>query len=107
MADIADVLAELKSEFGSKLDGIDTRLGDVRNSITALEGKLSDLKQDVSTNTTRIEAEKRIVVAEEQLTSAAKRLTFLELKTDDMENRSRRKNLRIFGLLKVQREPDH
>ncbi|KAF7642140.1 hypothetical protein LDENG_00263910 [Lucifuga dentata] len=58
IADIADVLAELKSlrtEFGSKLDGIDTHIGDVTNSIT-------DLKRDVSTNTTRIEeAEKRIV----------------------------------------------
>lgn len=30
--------------------------------------------------------------------AATKRITFLEAKTDDLENRGRRKNLRIFGL---------
>ncbi|KAE8288354.1 hypothetical protein D5F01_LYC12223 [Larimichthys crocea] len=35
---------------------------------------------------------------ETALESATKRITFLEAKTDDLENRGRRKNLRIFGL---------
>jgi len=33
-----------------------------------------------------------------ELASTIERLTHLEMKTDDLENRSRRKNLRIFGL---------
>lgn len=43
MANVADVLAELKSlhsDFGSKLDTIDNRPSDVVNSIVATEGKL-------------------------------------------------------------------
>lgn len=109
MAGIADVLTELKalrSEFGSKLDGINKRLDVMANSISALESNLSDIKQDVSANEKRIgEAEARIAVAEDQingaesaLISAAKRIAELELKTDDLENRGRRKNIRLFGL---------
>lgn len=109
MADIADVLRELKSlrsEFGLKLDGINNRLGEVTSAITALEGKVAEVKQDVSEHTQRIgEAENRVMAAEEELegvrvelASTVKRLTHLEMKTDDLENRSRRKNLRMFGL---------
>lgn len=109
MADIADVLAELKSlrsDFGSKLDNIDNRLSDVANSIVTIEGRLSDMERDVSAGTARVgEAETRISAAEDELTrtqvllaSASKRLAFLESKTEDLENRGRRKNLRLLGL---------
>lgn len=109
MAGIADVLAELKSlrsDFGLKLDNIDNRLSDVANSVVAIERKLSDVEQDVVVNTTRIgEAETRVATTEdklqhteEALASATKRIAYLESKTEDLENRGRRKNLRLFGL---------
>ena len=109
MANISDVLAELKSlrsDFGSKLDNIDNRLSDVANSIVAIEGKLSDVERDVAANATRSgEAETRVATTEdrlqhtqEALASATKRIAYLESKTEDLENRGRRKNLRIFGL---------
>ncbi|XP_078794665.1 uncharacterized protein LOC144988278 [Oryzias latipes] len=109
MANIADVLTELKSlrsEFGLKLDGINSSLGEVTNAITTLEGKVAEVKRDVSVHTKSIkEAEDRVAAAEEELekvqaglASATKQLTDLQMKTDDLENRSRRKNLRLFGL---------
>ncbi|KAL7866053.1 hypothetical protein SRHO_G00113000 [Serrasalmus rhombeus] len=109
MASVAEVLTELKalrSEFGSKLDGIDNRLGDLANSVTVLENKLADIKGDVTANRKCIEeAEARILAAEEKLdktesalASATKRLVYLEAKMDDLENRARRKNVRVFGL---------
>ena len=57
MADIGDVLRELKSlrsEFGLKLDGINNRLGEVTSAIAALEGKVAEVKQDVSEHNKRI-----------------------------------------------------
>lgn len=109
MANIADVLAELKSlrsDFGSKLDHIDNRLSDMVNSVAVIESKLSDVERDVSANTTRIgETETRIATIEDELqhtrdalASATKRIAYLESKTEDLENRGRRKNLRLFGL---------
>ncbi|KAI4830997.1 hypothetical protein KUCAC02_002598 [Chaenocephalus aceratus] len=75
MANIADVLSELKSlraDFGTKLDNIDTR---------------------------RIHhAEKTLEKTEATLDSVNKRIAYLESKTDDLENRGRRKNLRLFGI---------
>lgn len=62
---------------------------------------MAEVKQDVSEHTKRIEVtENRVTVAEKdleklqvELTSTVKRLTYLEMKTDDLENRSRRKKL--------------
>ena len=112
MADITAVLAELKSlradfgSFGSKLDSIDTRLGKMASSVAALETNMSEVKRNVASNTTRMEeAENRISSAEDQLeksqtelTKAVKKIAYLESKAEDMENRSRKKNLRLFGL---------
>ena len=101
MANISDVLAELKSlrsDFGSKLDNIDNCLPDVANSIVAIESKLSDMEQDVAANATRIgESETRIATTEdkvqhtqEALASATTLIAYLESKTEDLENRGRR-----------------
>lgn len=109
MANVADVLKELKSlrsEFGSKLDGINNRLGDLANSISVLENNLGEVRHEVTANEKRIEeAEARIAATEEMLdkmetalAAAAKRLAYLEEKTVDLENRGRRKNIRLFGL---------
>lgn len=111
-ASIAAVLTELKtlraefSEFGSKLDGIDGRLCKMANSVEALESNMNEVKRDVASNIARMEeAETRIMLTEEKLetsivdiSTASRRITYLESKVEDMENRSRRKNLRMFGL---------
>lgn len=78
------------------------------NSISALtrEQSLSDIKRDVSANEKRIdEAETRISATEDTLewidstlAEAVKRIAQLEAKTEDLENRGRRKNIRLFGL---------
>lgn len=109
MADTSDVLAELKTlrtELGTKLDGIEKRLSEVSSSVKTLENNLTEIKTAVISNEKRIDdAEDRIAAAESRLdtadsfiTSASKRLNLLEAKVDDLENRSRRKNLRLFGL---------
>lgn len=106
---VADVLTELKSlrsEFSSKLDGINNQLGELTNSVSAMENNLGEIKRDVTANEQRIEeAEARIAAtedaldkAESALVKATKRLTYLEEKTEDLENRGRRKNIRLFGL---------
>lgn len=109
MASVTDVLIELKSlrsEFSSKLDGINNQLGELTNSISVMENNLGEIKRDVTANEQRIEeAEARIATtedaldeAERALAKATKRITYLEEKTEDLENRGRRKNIRLFGL---------
>lgn len=109
MANIAEVLCELKSlraDFGTKLDNIDTRLTSMANSMAELECEMTEVKRDVSSNSSSIEdAESRIYVTEKALEkteitldSANKRIAYLESKTEDLENRGRRKNLRLFGI---------
>lgn len=72
MANLTVVLSEVKSihaefwGFGSKLDSIDDRLGKMASSITTLETNLSEVKQNVASNTKWTEeAENRIAAAEE------------------------------------------
>lgn len=109
MASIAEVLEELKSlrsDFGVKLDSIDERLTGMASAMTALETKVSEVKQDLLNQAAHMEeAEARIAKVESSLekvetsvTSAMKRILLLEAKTDDLENRGRRKNLRVFGI---------
>ncbi|CAI5677409.1 unnamed protein product [Oreochromis niloticus] len=112
MVDLSTVLAELRSlrsefsGFGTKLDSIDNRMGEMTKSVAALEKNMTEVKQNVAANATRVaEAENRIMSAEERLeksvadlSNAMKRISYLEAKTDDLENRGRRKNLRLFGL---------
>ncbi|KAL6458397.1 hypothetical protein MHYP_G00336270 [Metynnis hypsauchen] len=89
-----------------KLDGIDNHLGELANSVTVIENKLVDIKQDVMANRKCIEeAEARTLAVEEKLdktesalASATKRLVYLEAKTDNLENHARRKNIQVFCL---------
>uniref|UniRef100_A0AAV2MN19 Uncharacterized protein n=1 Tax=Knipowitschia caucasica TaxID=637954 RepID=A0AAV2MN19_KNICA len=100
---------------GGDLAAVLSELQSLRTDITSIHDKMSDiagfggftaLKQDISANATRLnEAEDRIESAEEsvqsmisELTAATKRIAYLETKTEDLENRGRRKNLRLVGL---------
>lgn len=109
MDNLTEVLSELKSlraDIGTKLDNIDSRLIDMASSMSALESKVSEMKRDVSSNAARVEeaegrihdTERALEKAEAALDSAMKRITYLESKTDDLENRGRRKNLRLNGI---------
>ncbi|KAL0195444.1 hypothetical protein M9458_009016, partial [Cirrhinus mrigala] len=76
------------------------------SSVAVLESKVSDVKRDVSSNATRVEeaegrihdTEKSLEKTEAALDLAIKRTTYLESKTDDLENRGKRKNLRLYGI---------
>lgn len=76
------------------------------NSVEALENNMNEVKRDVASNIAQMEeAETRIMSTEEkletsmaELSKASGQITYLESKVEDMENRSRRKNLRMFGL---------
>lgn len=74
MCDLTTVLAELRSlhsefsGFGTKLESIENRMGEMTKSIAALEKNMTEVKQNVATNVTRLEeTENRIMSAEELL----------------------------------------
>lgn len=121
-AGLAAVLSELQSlrttvssintkisavdNFGNKLDNVEKRITEMNGSVAAMQRSFADLKADIIANDKRLtEAEDRIGTAEDdiervklQLTDAVKRIAYLESKTEDLENRGRRKNLRLVGL---------
>lgn len=76
-----------------------------------MENNLGEIKRDVTANEQRIEeAEARIAATEDALdkteralAKATKWLTYLEEKTEDLENRGRRKNM--VSSLVSRREP--
>lgn len=78
---------------------MNTHLTDMANPMAALEFKVTKSKQEVSSNAARIdEAEQHIGDTEETMEKveaalelAIKRITYLESKTNDLENRGRRK----------------
>lgn len=121
-ADLAAVLSELQSlgmavasinlkisvidDFGVKLDNVEKRLTEMNGSVAAVQKSLAEFREDIADNAKRLtEAEDRIGSAEDdlestktQLNDALKRIVRLETKTEDLENRGRRKNLRLVGL---------
>lgn len=121
-ANVATVLHELQSlrttiiaistkintldGFGTKLDNVERSIAGVNSSVHAVQKSFADLQQDITTNAKRLtEAEGYIGDAEDSLqsvktemTDAGKRITYLESRMEDLENRARRKNLRLVGL---------
>ncbi|MEQ2172156.1 hypothetical protein GOODEAATRI_018245 [Goodea atripinnis] len=121
-ADLASVLSELQSlrttaslinteissvdGLGNKLDNVEKRLTEMNCSVIAVQGSFADLEKNITANAKWLtEAESWIGMAEDdlncvrvQLVDAAKRIAYLESKTEDLENRGRRKNLRLVGL---------
>lgn len=120
--DLAAVLTELQSlrstvtatntkistldGFGAKLDNVERCIAVMNSSVDAVKKSFADLQQDITANAKRLaEAEGRIGDTEDglqsvktEMTDAAKRIAYLESKTEDMENRARRNNLRLVGL---------
>lgn len=89
-----------------RFDTIERRLDDISTSVSAVHETLSNLSQRVSSNESRLtEAEDRISTTEDTLraregefSTLTRMVTQLQAKVDDLENRGRRKNLRIVGL---------
>lgn len=91
------------------MDNINIRLTDMANSMTALESKVTEVKRDVSSNTARIDDAERCISDTEDATEKTgaaldlaikqiARISNVESKTDDLENRGRRKNLCLLGI---------
>lgn len=115
-ATMEQILAEVKSvasrlngmdeSVGARLNGIDGTLSEIKISITSVEESLSSLSNRTSQLEKRAEeAEERISAAEDRSEDHSSRLAAMEktverllLKVDDLENRSRRKNLKIINL---------
>lgn len=121
-SDLAAVLSELQSlrttitaintkistldGVGAKLDNMERHIAEMNNSVDAVQKSFVDLQQDITAKAKRLtEAEGRIGDTEDSLESvktelagAAKRIAYLESKTEDLENWGRRKNLRLVGL---------
>lgn len=56
MANAADVLTKLKSlrsEFGSKLDGINNQLGELRNTVSVMVNSLGEITKQLMKNVSR------------------------------------------------------
>ncbi|KAL1267104.1 hypothetical protein QQF64_002779 [Cirrhinus molitorella] len=104
-SDMALVLSEIKAN-GSRLDGITSRLEGIAGSVSSLQNSFTALTERIDGIETRLtEAEGRISSAEDsaavsggQLANLLIKVEQLQSKVDDLENRGRRKNLRIVGL---------
>lgn len=107
--DLADIMAELKSQrrdIVNRLDGIDSRLENVTSEVTTMKSALSETNEALNKQFQRLDAaEQRISDLEDTLHTtkrdlhrAQKLIKNLEAKTDDLENRGRRKNLVLMGL---------
>lgn len=110
------ILAEIKSvaarvndmdeSVGARLDTINGALKEIKESVTSVEGCLSALANRVTDLEKRVEeAEERISTAEDShgaygtsIAAIEKTVVRLQLKIDDLENRGRRKNLKIINL---------
>lgn len=116
MATTDQILAEIKSvasrvnnmdeSVETRLDTIDRALGDIKKSVASVELSLSNLSNRTTDLERRVdEAESRISVTEDsysnhdtRLSAMQKTVDMLRLKVDDLENRGRRKNLKIINL---------
>lgn len=104
--DLADIMAELKTQrrdIVSRLDGIESSLENVIMEVTTMKGALSQINEALNKQHTT--AEQRVSDLEDTLQTtnrdlhrAQKLIKTLEAKTDDLENRGRKKNLVLMGL---------
>ena len=110
------ILAEIKSvasrvndmddSVGARLDVIDGALSEIKTSVISVESSLSTLASRVTDLEKRMqEAEGRVSATEDEcgncsshLSAMEKTVELLRLKVDDLENRGRRKNLKIVNL---------
>ena len=107
--DLADIMAELKTQrrdIVSRLDGIESCLENVSMEVTTMKGALSQINKALNKQHQHLDAaEQRVSDLEDTLQTtnrdlhrAQRLIKTLEAKTDDLENRGRRKNVVLLGL---------
>lgn len=106
---VLNEIRSLSTQLGNidgRFDTIESRLDAISNSVSVVHETLSNLSQRVSSIDSRVtETENRISTTEDalqtrerELSTLTKTVTRLQAKVDDLENRGRRKNLRVVGL---------
>ncbi|KAL0152785.1 hypothetical protein M9458_052510 [Cirrhinus mrigala] len=103
---VASRVNNMDEAVEARLNTINSTLGDIKTSITSVELSLSNLSNRATDLEKRMdEAETRISNTEDsrdnceaQISAMQKIVDMLQLKVDDLENRGRRKNLKIVNL---------
>ncbi|KAL7831314.1 hypothetical protein SRHO_G00308170 [Serrasalmus rhombeus] len=91
-SEILQAIQTMKDDFTSRFDKLFTAIQNVQQELHAHETRMSEAKSRVSTSEVNIESLQKQT---EKMEATIKALT---LKVDDLENRSRRSNLRLVGL---------
>ena len=106
MKSVASRVNDMDQSVGAHLDIIDGALNEIKVSVTSVESSLSALSNRVTDlEKCMEEAEERVSTAEDStgahgtcIATLEKTVEQLRLKTDDLENRGWRKNLKIVNL---------
>lgn len=91
-AGILEAITALKNDFGSKFDGVLTAINGIKSDFKDFAGRLGQAENRIGDVEDDIAEEKTKIAALE------KRVSELTFKVDDLENRSRRSNLRLLNL---------
>lgn len=89
---ILEAIKALKNDFGSKFDGVLTAIHEIKSDFKDFSGRLVQAENRIGDVEDEIAGEKTKIAALE------KRVSELTSKVDDLENRSRRSNLRLVNL---------
>ncbi len=90
--DIMKAILSFKQDFHAEMDGVLAAIKSVQSDIKECSGRISEAEQRIST------AEDKINNLQTIVDKLEKKAKFLADKTDDLECRSRRNNVRILGI---------
>lgn len=90
----------MRNDFATKIDGVLNAIQDVKKDVREFSGRMDLAEERISSMEDVVNTEKS------KLEEATKRITFLSRKLDDLENRSRRSNLRVVNLPEKVENPD-
>lgn len=91
----AEILAEMRAmrqDFAGKLERIDASMREVKEVVKSLENRIEESEQRISASEDRSDRTERL------LTYMLTKQRQLEGKCEDLESRSRRSNIRIYGV---------
>lgn len=98
--DVIQKLDLMRSDFATKIDGVLNAIRDVKKDVKDFAGRMDMAEERISN------VEDTVNMERGKMEEVAKRLTFLSQKLDDLENRSRRSNLRLVNLPEKVENPD-
>lgn len=91
-AGILEAITALKDDFGSKFDGVLTAINGIKSDFKDFSGRLQQAENRIGDIEDEVASEKI------KLAQMEKQVSELISKVDDLENRSRRSNLRLINL---------